>query len=300
MVRAFRVVALGAGLCLFACSSGSPPGGSDGATGTIPADGGAPDSSGGPGPPIEGGVVGSANTIIGLDPGGGLVRIGLGADGHDKRLGYPKFNGVEMRNIVAIARGPGSVFGLNREVLKGGNLVDIDLLTLNAKAANHNFDRFVGSPDSPPSHSALASNGSTFFGSQGGSIVRLGADGTRTYFALRQFNDETGADQCFDPVDLAWSGGLLGAGLCAGVTATAMGTSHFVWEYLFGMPLPNGTGGTPTNKRILYSSPERIEGLSSAGAGALVAVSSNGNLLVLQGRSFVVLRKLEVAVHDLE
>lgn len=289
------VAAFGA---LYGCEESSPSGAgslapSGSSTPSIP---GAPDG----GVSIDGGAStgvtpGAANTILGLASTGEIVRIGLAENGTDERLGFPKLDGVEIRSVSAIARGPRGLIGLDRKKTAGTSLVHID--TTGLQVTPFTNDLGLNMPDKE----ALAFGADTVFGTdQFGPVISLGLDGLWKGFLVRQANSATDPIQCSTPEDLLWDGELLAAGSCANPDGLdAPGNGFYVWAYVFGNPGTTAQGGTPTDKAPRYASPERILGLGRGGAG-LVATSGQRNLLVLSGSSFVVQRQLAMVIDDLE
>lgn len=267
-----------------------PPSGSN-----VPSLPGAPDGGGaaadGGGPT---GTTGTANTILGLSSSGEIVRIGLGEDGTDEPLGFPKFEGAEVRTVSAIARGPNGLIGLDRKKRAGTSLVHIDTTGLTMTPFTN--DLGLNMPDKE----ALAFGGSKVYGTdQFGPVISLDLDGEWKGYLVRQANSATDPIQCSTPEDLVWDGELLAAGSCANPDGLdAPGNGFYVWAYAFGNPGTTSQGGTPTDKLVRYRSPERILGLGKS--AGLVATSGQRNLLVLSGDTFVVRRKLSMVIDDLE
>lgn len=257
----------------------------DGGTGT---DAGAIPSQ--PNPPGE-----AANTILGLTSKGNIVRIGLGPNGTEEDLGFPKFNGTELRNIGAIASGGGGLYGIDYGAKSGSNVVKMTLPGLDCSPMGAEIDFRAQEPGKP----GLAFSGTHLYGTdQFGPLIELGLDGSMKMFTVRLANSVADDTQCTSPEDLLWEGGLLAAGSCASETQPDK-NGFFVWEYLFGLPGTSGQGGTSTDKSMRYRSPERIVGLGKA-AGGLVATSAQRNLLALSGTNFVVVRELQNTIVDLE
>jgi hypothetical protein len=63
----------------------------------------------------------SQNAILGLTSKGAIVSIGMRANGTETDLGFPKFNGTELRNLGAIAKADGetTTVRVGEEVLNG-------------------------------------------------------------------------------------------------------------------------------------------------------------------------------------
>jgi hypothetical protein len=288
-------VALALSGAAIACDSDSTGDGS-GVAPTPPAitiDGGTPPEGGsGPGPAPNPGTL---NQILGLTSKGSIIRIGLGANGVDEDLGFPKFNGAELRNIGAIAAGGGGLYGIDFGARSGSNIVKINLPGLDCVPMGADIDLRAQEPDKE----GLAFSGNTLYVSdQFSPVVALDLDGTMRFHSVRQQNTATDDTQCYSPEDLLWEGALLGAGSCASATQPEK-NGYFVWEYILGQPSnPGGGGGTSTDKSLKWKSPERILGLGKA--AGIVAVSAQRHLLSLTGDSFVVVRELSENVVDLE
>lgn len=238
---------------------------------------------------------GTTNQILGLTSKHSIIRIGLGANGVDEDLGFPKFNGTELRSIGAIAAGGGGLYGIDFGAKSGSNIVRIDLPGLNCVPMGADIDLRAQQPDKE----GLAFGANTLYVSdQFSPVVSLALDGTMKFYKVRQQNTATDDTQCYSPEDLLWEGGLLGAGSCASATQP-QNNGFWVWEYLLGQPdNPGGGGGTSTDKALKWKSPERILGLGKA--AGIVAVSAQRHLLALSGAEFVIVRELSENVVDLE